>query len=68
MLNEHELKAAEVLAKMPEQERQNAARLGFVALGIKMIPPSFASDTQDITPEILAEEARIREVLAHPVH
>ena len=68
MLNEHERKAAEVLAKMPEQERQNAARLGFVALGIKMIPPSFASDTQDITPEILAEEARIRAALAHPVH
>ena len=68
MLNDQAKKAAEMLARMPEQDRANAARLGFVTLGIRLISPSFVSDTVDITPEILAEETRIRETLAHANH
>jgi hypothetical protein len=63
MLTESDLRAAALLAKMPDAERKNAERLGFVALGLKYAPPSVLADTVDITPEILAEEARIRATL-----
>lgn len=63
MLSESDLRAATVLARMTVPERKNAERLGFVALGLKYAPPSVMCDTVDITPEILAEEARIRATL-----
>lgn len=60
MLTEIDRRAAEILARMPELERRNAARLGFVSLGIRLRAPSFVAETVDITPEILAEEQRLR--------
>jgi hypothetical protein len=57
---EHERRAAEILASMPEDHRKNAARLGFVAIGLRKRGPSFESISEEITPAILEEELRLR--------
>jgi hypothetical protein len=67
MLTDTDRRAAQLLAQMQDVERGNAARLGFVTLSIQMKPPSFVSETVDISPEILAEEARIRSLQAQTV-
>jgi hypothetical protein len=45
---------------MPEDQRKNAARLGFVAIGLHKRGPSFESISEEITPAILEEELRLR--------
>src|SRR4029078_12989173 len=45
---EQERRAAEILASMPEDQRKNAARLGFVAIGLRKRGPSFESISEEI--------------------
>ena len=52
--------AASVLATMSDEQRQNAARLGYVTLGLHQRGPSWVANTIDINADILEEEARIR--------
>jgi hypothetical protein len=52
---------------MPDSQRRNAERLGFVALGLRFVEPSFVAATVDITPEILAEEMRLRTEVSQAV-
>jgi hypothetical protein len=60
MLTDSGRTAANILAKMPKEQRENAARLGFVTLGLHQRGPSWVASTIDINADILEEEARIR--------
>ena len=60
MLTESGRVAASILAQMPPEHRQNAARLGFVTLGLCQRGPSWVANTIDINADILEEEERIR--------
>ena len=60
MLTDSGRQAAHILAQMPADHRKNAARLGFVTLGLFQRGPSWVASTIDINADILAEEERIR--------